>query len=175
MLQSSAYWCEPGAGLADDSAPFAFDASPAVAAGTRRYAGLESAAARTPDIEFVSLRYGFFYGPGTWYGPTATWASKSANCGFRLSALAKACGAGCTSTMRPRRRQLRSNALPACTTSLTETPRLNVYGCPPLRARSARRRRLGSPKKRRSRDLVPIPSTMRPGSAAHRTRRPNGI
>ena len=28
---------------------------------------LEAAASETPGIEFVSLRYGFFYGPGTWY------------------------------------------------------------------------------------------------------------
>ena len=67
LLQSSGYWYAPGAGLADESTQFAFDASPAVAAGTRRYADLEAAASRTPDIEFVSLRYGFFYGPGTWY------------------------------------------------------------------------------------------------------------
>ena len=31
------------------------------------YAELEAAASETPGIEFVSLRYGFFYGPGTWY------------------------------------------------------------------------------------------------------------
>jgi nucleoside-diphosphate-sugar epimerase len=67
LLQSSAFWYAPGAGLADESERFAFDASPAVAAGTRRYAELEAAASRTLGIEFVSLRYGFFYGPGTWY------------------------------------------------------------------------------------------------------------
>jgi nucleoside-diphosphate-sugar epimerase len=67
LLQSSAFWYAPGAGLADESERFAFDASPAVAAGTRRYAELEAAASKTLGIEFVSLRYGFFYGPGTWY------------------------------------------------------------------------------------------------------------
>jgi 2-alkyl-3-oxoalkanoate reductase len=67
LLQSSAFWYAPGDGLADESAPFAFDASPAVAAGTRRYAELEAAATSTPKIEFVALRYGFFYGPGTWF------------------------------------------------------------------------------------------------------------
>jgi 2-alkyl-3-oxoalkanoate reductase len=67
LLQSSGYWYAPGAGLADEGAPFAFDASPSVAAGTRRYADLEAAASGTPNVEFVSLRYGFFYGPGTWY------------------------------------------------------------------------------------------------------------
>jgi nucleoside-diphosphate-sugar epimerase len=65
LLQSSGFWYASGAGLADESEPFAFDASPAVNAGTRRYAELESAASGTQGI--VSLRYGFFYGPGTWY------------------------------------------------------------------------------------------------------------
>jgi nucleoside-diphosphate-sugar epimerase len=67
LLQSSAFWYAPGDGLADESTSFAFDASPAVAAGTRRYAEMEAAASATPGIEFVSLRYGFFYGPGTWF------------------------------------------------------------------------------------------------------------
>jgi nucleoside-diphosphate-sugar epimerase len=67
LLQSGGYWYAPGAGLADESVSFAFDASPAVAAGLRRYAELESAAAGTSSVEFVGLRYGFFYGPGTWY------------------------------------------------------------------------------------------------------------
>ena len=66
LLQSSRFWYAPGTALADESERLALDASPAVAAGTRRYAELE-AAARTPGIELVSLRYGFFYGPGTWY------------------------------------------------------------------------------------------------------------
>jgi 2-alkyl-3-oxoalkanoate reductase len=67
LLQSGGYWYAPGTGLADESVPFAFNASPAVAAGARRYADLEAAAAGTSSVEFVGLRYGFFYGPGTWY------------------------------------------------------------------------------------------------------------
>ena len=67
QLQSSGFWYAPGTGFADEGERFAFDASPAVAAGARRYAELEAAASRTLGIEFVSLRYGFFYGPGTWY------------------------------------------------------------------------------------------------------------
>jgi nucleoside-diphosphate-sugar epimerase len=67
VLQSGGFWYAPGDGLADESVPFAFDASPAVAAGSRRYAELEAMATGTPGIEFVALRYGFFYGPGTWF------------------------------------------------------------------------------------------------------------
>jgi nucleoside-diphosphate-sugar epimerase len=67
LLQSSGFWYTPGTSLADESARFAFDASPGVAAGARTYAELEEAASRTPSVELVSLRYGFFYGPGTWF------------------------------------------------------------------------------------------------------------
>jgi nucleoside-diphosphate-sugar epimerase len=69
VLQSGGFWYAPGDGLADESVPFALDASPAVAAGSRRYAELEATAAGTPGIEFVALRYGFFYGPDTWFRP----------------------------------------------------------------------------------------------------------
>lgn len=67
LLQSSAYWYAPGPGLADESVPFIFRASPRVEASARIYSELEARASATPGLEFVALRYGFFYGPGTWY------------------------------------------------------------------------------------------------------------
>jgi nucleoside-diphosphate-sugar epimerase len=67
LLQSSGFWYAPGAGLADESVPFISSASPAVEAGARTYMELEARASATLGIEFVALRYGFFYGPGTWY------------------------------------------------------------------------------------------------------------
>jgi nucleoside-diphosphate-sugar epimerase len=67
LLQSSGYWYAPGAGLADESVPFISSASPRVKASAGTYLELEARAAATPGIEFVALRYGFFYGPGTWY------------------------------------------------------------------------------------------------------------
>jgi 2-alkyl-3-oxoalkanoate reductase len=67
LLQSSGYWYAPGPGLADESVPFVFSGSPGVEAGARIYMELEARAAATPGIEFVALRYGFFYGSGTWY------------------------------------------------------------------------------------------------------------
>jgi 2-alkyl-3-oxoalkanoate reductase len=67
ILQSAGFWYAPGAGLADESEPLAVDASPGVSAGARTYLELESAATRTAEVESVLLRYGFFYGPGTWY------------------------------------------------------------------------------------------------------------
>ena len=67
LLQSSGYWYAPGSGLADESVPFISSASSRVEASARTYRELEARASATPAIEFVALRYGFFYGPGTWY------------------------------------------------------------------------------------------------------------
>jgi nucleoside-diphosphate-sugar epimerase len=67
MLQSSGFWYAPGTGLADESVPLISSASPGVEASARTYLELEARASATPGIDFVALRYGFFYGPGTWY------------------------------------------------------------------------------------------------------------
>lgn len=67
VLQSSGFWYAPGPGLADESSPLAIDASPGVAASARTYVELESAAFRVSEIDCVAMRYGFFYGPGTWF------------------------------------------------------------------------------------------------------------
>jgi 2-alkyl-3-oxoalkanoate reductase len=66
ILQASGFWYAPSAGLADESSSLAVDASPGVAAGARTYVELESTAFRS-EIDCVAMRYGFFYGPGTWY------------------------------------------------------------------------------------------------------------
>src|SRR5262249_18592827 len=67
LLQSSGFWYAPGVGLASESVPFISSASPGVEASARTYLELEARASATPGIEFVALRYGFFYGLGTWY------------------------------------------------------------------------------------------------------------
>jgi len=67
VLQSSGFWYAPGPGLADESSLLAVDASSGVAAGARTYVELESTAFRISEIDCVAMRYGFFYGPGTWY------------------------------------------------------------------------------------------------------------
>jgi len=67
LLQSSGFWYAPGARLADESVPFISSASPGTEASAGTYLELETRASATPGIEFIALRYGFFYGPGTWY------------------------------------------------------------------------------------------------------------
>jgi nucleoside-diphosphate-sugar epimerase len=69
IQQSSGFFLEPGGGLADESAGLAVDASPRVAASARAYAELDARVLDAGGMEGVALRYGFFYGPGTWYHP----------------------------------------------------------------------------------------------------------
>src|SRR5215470_17893253 len=69
LRQSVAFYAIPGPGLADEDTPLAFDASPAVAAGAREVTELEHRLLGNPNIEGIVLRYGFFYGPGTWFNP----------------------------------------------------------------------------------------------------------
>src|SRR4029079_4409095 len=69
LRQSIGFWAAPGLGLADEGTPLAFDASPAVAADARIVTELEHRLLATPGIEGIALRYGFFYGPGTWFAP----------------------------------------------------------------------------------------------------------
>jgi 2-alkyl-3-oxoalkanoate reductase len=69
LRQSIAFWAVPGRGLADEETPLAFNASPAVAAEARVVTELERRLRDTPTTEGIALRYGFFYGPGTWFNP----------------------------------------------------------------------------------------------------------
>jgi len=69
IQQASGFFLRPGSGLADESEGLAVDASPRVAASARTYAELEARVLNAGDMEGVALRYGFFYGPGTWYHP----------------------------------------------------------------------------------------------------------
>lgn len=68
IQQSSGFFLAPGPGLGDESQPLAVDASPRVSLSSRSYTELEDRLAAAP-LEGVALRYGFFYGPNTWYNP----------------------------------------------------------------------------------------------------------
>lgn len=67
ILQSSGFWYAAGPGLADETTTFALEAPPAIANSARTYVELESNFAASSVHEKVTLRYGFFYGLGTWY------------------------------------------------------------------------------------------------------------
>jgi 2-alkyl-3-oxoalkanoate reductase len=69
MQQVSAFFLKAGSGLADESESLAVDATPGVSASAKTYAELEARLFSAPKMEGVALRYGFFYGPNTWYDP----------------------------------------------------------------------------------------------------------
>jgi nucleoside-diphosphate-sugar epimerase len=69
LRQSVAFWGIPGTGLADEETPLSLDASPAVAADARLVTEIEHRLLETSNLEGIALRYGFFYGPGTWFNP----------------------------------------------------------------------------------------------------------
>jgi nucleoside-diphosphate-sugar epimerase len=70
LQQSSGFFLQAAEGtLADESSPLDVNASPSVAASARTYVELEARLFNSGAIEGVALRYGFFYGPKTWYYP----------------------------------------------------------------------------------------------------------
>lgn len=76
LVQSIAFWAAPGAGLADEATPLALDASPMIANGTRTIAEVERRLLAISNLEGIVLRYGFFYGPGTWNAPDGDMADQ---------------------------------------------------------------------------------------------------
>jgi nucleoside-diphosphate-sugar epimerase len=68
IQQSSGFFLDADGGLADESSPLAVNASPGVAASAQMYARLEQRVLES-SMAGIALRYGFFYGPNTWYHP----------------------------------------------------------------------------------------------------------
>ncbi len=80
LQQSSGFFLKPTEGtLADESSPLDLNASPGVAASARTYTELETRLFSSSSIEGVALRYGFFYGPKTWYHPGGSSANMVAH------------------------------------------------------------------------------------------------
>jgi nucleoside-diphosphate-sugar epimerase len=67
LQQASGFFLKAGSGLADESESLAVEATPGVAASARTYAELEKRLFSAPAMAGIALRYGFFYGPNTWY------------------------------------------------------------------------------------------------------------
>jgi nucleoside-diphosphate-sugar epimerase len=68
IQQSSGFFLEAKGGLADESSSLAVNASPFIAGYAQMYAHLEQRVLESA-MKGVALRYGFFYGPNTWYSP----------------------------------------------------------------------------------------------------------
>jgi 2-alkyl-3-oxoalkanoate reductase len=67
IVQSTGFFYAPGPGLAVESDPLALQAPPNVAGSVRTYMQIEERVLGAKGLEGVVLRYGFFYGPGTWF------------------------------------------------------------------------------------------------------------
>jgi nucleoside-diphosphate-sugar epimerase len=69
IVQSTGFFYAPGAGLATEAEPLASEASPGIAGSVRTYMQIEERVMNAPGLDGVALRYGFFYGPGTYQDP----------------------------------------------------------------------------------------------------------
>lgn len=75
IAQSICWTYRPGEDPAGESTPLDVDAAGARGSMVGAVAQLEAQAARSP--EWVVLRYGMFYGPGTWYSPAGDKAGQA--------------------------------------------------------------------------------------------------
>lgn len=70
VLQSRGFYLDAPAGrLGDETAKLRLEAPGEIGVGTRVMADYEGRVLAAPTLDGVVLRYGFFYGPGTWYRP----------------------------------------------------------------------------------------------------------
>lgn len=69
VQQLSGFYLDGGDGLATEASPLRINAPGTIGDSARMYAELEKRVLNTQGIEGIGLRYGFFYGPGTWYWP----------------------------------------------------------------------------------------------------------
>ena len=68
LVQGSAYWYAPTDGqVKSEEAPLYLDAPPPIGPAVETIKEVEGAVLTADGVEGVVLRYGFFYGPGTWY------------------------------------------------------------------------------------------------------------
>lgn len=77
LLQSRGFHLNAPAGqLADETAKLRYEAPGALGESTRAIGGYEEAVMTSPTLDGIILRYGFFYGPDTWYRPDGAIAAQ---------------------------------------------------------------------------------------------------
>ncbi|WP_025884864.1 NAD-dependent epimerase/dehydratase family protein [Asaia prunellae] len=67
LQQSSGFYLDGKDGLANEDSSLRVDAPGHIGESARMYAELERRVLNTSALAGTALRYGFFYGPGTWY------------------------------------------------------------------------------------------------------------
>ena len=80
IIQSRGFYLDAPAGhLADETARLRYDAPGEIGESTRAIGAYEDRVLASPSLDGVVLRYGFFYGPGTWYRPDGAIADQVRN------------------------------------------------------------------------------------------------
>ncbi len=80
LLQSRGFYLEAPAGqLADETSRLRYDAPGEIGESTRTIGQYEDEVLAASSLDGVVLRYGFFYGPGTWYRPDGAIADQARN------------------------------------------------------------------------------------------------
>ena len=69
LVQSTGFFYGPGPGLAVERDTLAVNATPGVAGSVQTYMKIEERVLSDRGLQGVALRYGFFYGPGTYHDP----------------------------------------------------------------------------------------------------------
>ncbi|KXV67979.1 steroid protein related protein [Acetobacter malorum] len=69
IQQLSGFYLDGGDGLATEASPLRLNAPGTIGQSACMYAQLERRLLSAPSMDTIGLRYGFFYGPGTWYWP----------------------------------------------------------------------------------------------------------
>ncbi|GBQ88175.1 nucleoside-diphosphate-sugar epimerase [Gluconacetobacter johannae DSM 13595] len=75
IQQSCGFYLDGEGELATEASPLRIGAPGTIGESARMYAALEKRVLNAPSIEGVGLRYGFFYGPGTWYWPDGAFST----------------------------------------------------------------------------------------------------
>lgn len=79
IQQSCGFYLDAGqggqAGLATEASPPRIDAPGHIGESARMYAALERRVCGASSLQGTALRYGFFYGPGTWYWPDGAFSA----------------------------------------------------------------------------------------------------
>lgn len=80
IVQSRGFYLDaPPGQLADESAKQRYDAPGEVGDSARAFGAYEDSVLEPSSLDGLVLRYGFFYGPGTWYRPDGAVAAQVRN------------------------------------------------------------------------------------------------
>ncbi|NHN88727.1 NAD-dependent epimerase/dehydratase family protein [Acetobacter conturbans] len=90
IQQSCGFYLDAPDKLADETSSLKIMAPGHIGESTRMYAALEKRCMSAPLMQGTALRYGFFYGPGTWYWPDGAFSAAVRNSEVSLIGAGKA-------------------------------------------------------------------------------------